>query len=244
MVAEAEPTVVAGATVDCEAARSRFNADCGDYELIVCHDDGLYRHLLLKEPKGVSWAAYSIITWPGFLTITSGHGTWTFARDRDMFAFFRGNPDQPRINPGYWAEKLVGGVTGGRVSAQEYDEDRWREHVTRYASADWSGWHGPEGEALRADVADKLLDRSDWEYPGDHEESAREAVNGYRFDWCMDGDGQVTATLHKREHNVVRFRFTDTWEWDLKGYSFHFLWCCWAIVHGIAAYDTAKAAAS
>jgi hypothetical protein len=36
--------------------------------------------------------------------------------------------------------------------------------------------------------------------------------------------------------------WSDTWEWDLRDWDWHFLYCLNAIVAGIAAYDKAKAA--
>ncbi len=32
----------------------------------------------------------------------------------------------------------------------------------------------------------------------------------------------------------------DFWECDLKEYTFHFIWCCYAIVHAIELYDQYK----
>ncbi|MCX5119242.1 hypothetical protein OG992_18815 [Micromonospora sp. NBC_00362] len=34
--------------------------------------------------------------------------------------------------------------------------------------------------------------------------------------------------------------FSDTWEWDLTDWKWSYLWCCHAIVAGIAQYDTAR----
>ncbi len=34
--------------------------------------------------------------------------------------------------------------------------------------------------------------------------------------------------------------FSDTWEWDLTDFEYGFLWCCHAIVWGIAQYDAAR----
>lgn len=38
------------------------------------------------------------------------------------------------------------------------------------------------------------------------------------------------------------FRFTDTWEFNFKDWTAQYLWCCHAIVGGIALYDAAKLA--
>lgn len=36
------------------------------------------------------------------------------------------------------------------------------------------------------------------------------------------------------------FRFTDTWEFNFRDWTHHFLWCCHAVVFGIRQYDAAK----
>jgi hypothetical protein len=36
------------------------------------------------------------------------------------------------------------------------------------------------------------------------------------------------------------FRFTDTWEFNFRDWTPHYLWCCHAIVFGIRQYDAAK----
>jgi hypothetical protein len=63
------------------------------------------------------------------------------------------------------------------------------------------------------------------DYDVSYEESARQALND--FEYAVE------------EHDST-FRFTDTWEWDLKDFDWWYLWACHAIVWGIAQYDTAR----
>jgi hypothetical protein len=41
--------------------------------------------------------------------------------------------------------------------------------------------------------------------------------------------------------NVLREgELTDLWEYDFKSYTFHYIWCLYAIVWGIRTYDLSK----
>ena len=86
---------------------TRFLLDTAFHRLEIIRDDGLYRHLRMKQP-GTSCYYFDIITWPGYLTVTGDMGTWTFSRIADMFDFF--GPWQDGINTGYWSEKLEAGA--------------------------------------------------------------------------------------------------------------------------------------
>ncbi len=86
-------------------SKERFERETIDHELTILHDDGLYRHVRCARP-GSGIHRFELITWPGHLTISGDVDTaLTFRRADDMFQFFRGAGD---INPGYWAEKIVG----------------------------------------------------------------------------------------------------------------------------------------
>lgn len=231
---------------DCEqAAKARFDTDTTDHQMTVLHDDGLYRHLHFQAPDtGFYW--FDVITWPGVLTLRGDMGTWTFARTDDMLQFFRGSSGLTRINPGYWGEKLQGGNTSGNQSCEEYDGDLFTEVVNQEVNdfLESRDWPFDVREQLVADVRDNVLEDRYGNTPPASEDLAREAVDGYEFETThateasqamADALGAVTV------ETSYRFEFTDAWEWDLKQPSTHFLWCCWAIVHAVAAYDAHKA---
>lgn len=204
-------------------ARAAFLADTERAELTVRHDDGLYRHLVFRAP-GNLFGGFEVLTWPGHLSVNSGHGTWTFARTEDMFEFFRTSHGVTRINPHYWGEKLQGGLASGNRLAEDYDSDVFLATVAEYVEEFIDDCDWPEDaitelrDAIARDVTD---DYNDWT----HEQGAHALLADFEF---RDG--------------AHRFRFTDSWEWDLTRPSFHFLWSCWAIVHAVAAYDAHKAA--
>lgn len=130
----------------------RFARDTAGHQMTVLHDDGLYRHLLFRDPKH-SFYWFELVTWPGSLAMRGDFGEdYVFTRLPDMFEFFRGKA----INPHYWAEKLG----GGRRSVQEYSESQLRQLVVErfVEDARWNGGVPPgTGKALRTWVLNEDL---------------------------------------------------------------------------------------
>ncbi|MEC4836083.1 hypothetical protein [Mycobacteroides abscessus] len=119
------------------------------------------------------------------------------------------------INPQYWAEKLR-----GPVRSMSFSQDVFKRLVYDHFR-DWCRWNdGPHRPLWRAICNEVLLD--EYGEMGD-ESMAHHALTQFRH-----GD----------------FEFTDSWEWELKDYDFHFLVALHAIVWGINRYDAAKAAAA
>jgi hypothetical protein len=196
----------------------RFAADTTSHQLIVLHDDGLYRHLRFAQPSPHSWLCwFDLITWPGNLAIRGDCGSYMFARVDDMFEFFRGS----RINPGYWAEK----TPGGTQSCRSYSREVFEQHVAeRLADAeqDWPGITAAWKEANEVDYPD---------YDMTYEDHAHEALRDFHY--------PLTASRDQR-----RFEFSDSWEWDLREFDWTYLWCCYAIQRGIQQYDAARTPAT
>jgi hypothetical protein len=196
------------------SAAERFTADVAKHEMTVLHDDGLYRHIRFKSPEnGFYW--FDLITWPGNLVISGDMETFAFARERDMCGFFRGQ----HVNPQYWAEKLR---APRPADVKVYSPDRFREHVM-----------------------DTVKDAEN-DYPG-LTAAAEEYFFGFGAEWNTEVEGDAVAGLQRFEYRPPDdegepFIFTDTWEWDLTDYSYQFLWCCHALLWGIAQYDKAKTA--
>ena len=111
----------------------QFKASTTDHELVVLHDDGLYRHLRMKEP-GTSFWSWNVITWPGYLTIVGDIGSgFTFVRESDMLAWFDTTrygdyygDGSPFLQADYWAEKLVAAC---RDAAKSYDPEMVLNHI-------------------------------------------------------------------------------------------------------------------
>lgn len=194
----------------------RYADDTTNHELTILHDEGLYRHLRVKK-SGSSSYWFDVITWPGNLTITGDMGTYSFAREQDMFPWF--GYDRAAINPQYWSQKLQAADknTGVREYSREVLIEAIREHLT-------GGWTVLDEDALaevRRDVDEKLLDEDGYHgYDTSTEQGAHDALNRYA--------------------GPNGFEFVDAWEWDLTEYSYQYLWCCHAILDAIRRYRAVK----
>ncbi|WP_084501471.1 hypothetical protein [Nocardia xishanensis] len=176
--------------------------------MTVLHDDGLYRHIQFGARGSVGW--FELVTWPGYLAITGDFYSFTFARISDMFEFFSAS-GMERINPGYWAEKLVArGTDIEAVSAEKFTTE-----VVRYFWERREDWIG-ENAALFHEIREDVLSHAG-------HGSERFALDDFRY-WFDDG---------------TPFTFEDSWEWDLNDWSIHYLRACHAIVWGINKYRAA-----
>lgn len=195
-----------------DGVAANFPEHVAKHVATIVHDDGLHRHIECREP-GTYNRGFNVTTWPGYLAITGDMSSYVFCRIDDMFAFFRS--DRGRVNLGYWSEKLV--ATSNRGGHQEYSEDRFRDAITE-RFAEWL-----EGESLTEEETTELRQRVNDEvlYEG--------------------GNGEVAAHIAARDfEHEGRQVFTDFWETSLKEYTYHFVWCCHAIVWAIAQYDAWK----
>ncbi|MFC9756704.1 hypothetical protein [Streptomyces sp. NPDC056921] len=121
-------------TNSCAQVCATFLHETAQHELVVLHDDGLYRHLRIQKPGTRTWF-WDITTWPGHLA-TSGDiaDGYMFARFPDMLDFFditEGNRDYysdgaPDFDFHYWAEKICGGRSH---EVKKYDNDVFLHHV-------------------------------------------------------------------------------------------------------------------
>lgn len=221
----------------CRDVRAKFTKDVAAHKMSVIRDDGIHRHLRFKRPdSGIYW--FDLITWPGALCIDGDVGTWVFRRLEDMFEFFRVNERDwsydrdggPSINPGYWAEKVAAASKYGE-GATEFSVDIFREHV-KEAFDEWVENNEPHQDAGPAEreafAVTKLklwveLEEQVIEVAMDRDEIwAHEAATAFRSE-VIDG-----------------FKLDDAWEWRCQEFTFHYLWCCYAIAWGIKFYDQAK----
>ncbi|RBO72836.1 hypothetical protein [Microbacterium sp. H6] len=140
-----------------------------DHELVVLHEDGLYRHLRFKAP-GTSMWHWDVITWPGSLAIRGDIGEgFIFTRTQNMLRFFDQGQAPGWINADYWAEKL----------------DRGSRSVKEFSSKSFRDWLQKAVED-RDDAAEIMSDAEDVDY--DHE--AIDLLNDHRVDWDSVGDWQ------------------------------------------------------
>jgi hypothetical protein len=194
-----------------------FAKDIATHRLQTLRDDGLYRHLRVSKPDSGD-QHYYIVTWPGYLSITGDMGAYVFQRLDDMFEFFRAPIDRRGyINPGYWAQKLE--AIDARGALRTFNEHGFREHIKK--------------------TLDDFLLHADW--PIETIDELREQVGAQVLDVSHDESRAVIAALDFRfsERGEEQYNFNFDFENDnfYKEYSFHYIWCCHAIVHAIALYD-------
>lgn len=188
------------------------------------HTVHYYRHLAFRQPSTANlW--FDLITWPEYLTIAGDMGTWTFARIPDMFEFFRqvykGGPDTAdlKINADYWSEKLMNGQSSGIDAAKVWSDDLFKlrlvDRLTNYYSLE-----GSDLVEVTQALQDEVLI-----YDNKHE--------------LLNAAANFTHSPNGEKSKIFCFDNCDLP--DGKEYSYHFIWCLYAIVWGIKQYDLAKA---
>lgn len=212
-----------------QPTEEQFLKDVATHKMTVCLDQGVYRHLDFRQADGCWNHGFHIITTPHRLIVTGDMGTWVFSRIEDMFGFFRGRG----INPSYWSEKIQNGVHGGKSECKDYD-----------------------GETYKARLLDTL---ENYDLSEEHKALVIEALNELDFDdeyRIMSQIGEFEVDLEGEEPYIPtrdlvkqpyadrrkreKFTFQEVYEIDMKVYSYHFIWCCYAIAWAIQQYDAAK----
>lgn len=254
MSAPTAPEAPAVRTVVEETA-ARFAAHTAEHTLVIRHDDGLYRHLVMRQPGcGFDW--YEVVTWRGALTVRGDFGhAFTFAVLPDMFEAVRRSTSRGRLDPQYWVNRLDSGEAGAR----DYSGEKFRAAVARVlddqaeaelldrthalaqdVTADGNdqdlterqvAWCRAEAEAymagLRAAVEDEILG-DDTEYNVDEWESeARRALAGFEYRPEGAPRGEEPFTFEYCEFDGDAFR---DWSWE-------YLWALHALVQAVTAYD-------
>lgn len=204
----------------------QFLQDAAQHVMTVIRDDGVHRHLRFrKAPPAGSEYWFDLITWPGSLCIDGDMGTYVFRRMDDMFEFFRTDREylerQGRklgINPQYWGEKLQ--ATANHGGHKEFSEEFFKEAVQSEFDA-WVESEGPCTE-LKMELWEELSDRV--------------------LSCASDGHIRAVdaAVAFESDNTEVDFEMRDFWGRRLEDYTFHFIWCCYAIAWGIKTYDDTK----
>lgn len=202
-------------------AAQAFAKEFAEHELTVLHDDGLYRHLRFAR-AGTGVGRFDLVTWPGALAASGDLDGYVFTCAHDMIEFFResGN-DVGGINPGYWAEKTY----GSRKRIRTYDQDVVDAKVT------------------------PVLAAAEKDYPGVTEAWAEATTGWIAPDYDLTTEAGARHALDNFEHIVLtgaprswRFDAEETYEWNLKDWSWHYLRVCHAIRFGVTAYTAHLAA--
>lgn len=204
--------------------QQRFERDVAQHQMTVIRDDGVDRHIKFREP-GNSCYWFEILTWPGALCIRGDCGTYVFSRLTDMFEFFRtddrGDPAKLYINPQYWREKLlaVNNDGCGKGSATRFCAEDFERHVRERVESHLEGYE--ISDERRAELMERIQDEV--------------------LDHAHDGDIRAFDKLNEFYDEEFPRLFEDYCEWNCNEYTFHFMWCLYAIAWAIRQFDAAKA---
>lgn len=192
-----------------QQVRDRYLKDTDGHVLTVLHDDGLYRHLRFCNPFSSEYW-FDVISAPGILTVHGDMGTYTLARERDMFAWVGFRGIDGGISYDYWAQKLV--APQGRASVQEFSQRVF---------ADWIGNFTQDhldqmGENLHTEFATAVLHH--FTPLPENVEEAHERMRDFEF------------------HGI---EIADEWEYSFREYTLRWLWNCWGIADVIRRYSHA-----
>lgn len=201
----------------------RFLTDVANHSLQVKVDNGLYKHLTFSN-NGSAVGRFDLVTWPGYLTICGDYGTFIFSRIPDMFDFFRTDHRDEKdlrrsINPGYWAEKCQ---ARDRCGIEEFNDDYFEAAVLKYLK-----------EYLKEIRPETNQQERNELWAAVHREVLGEAGDS-------TGTSQTRAAYgfsHAVNKRVGKFDFQNFLERSFTTYTFHYLWCCYAIAWGIWQYD-------
>lgn len=188
-----------------------------DYDEILerFHKDTEHHQMSVLLNKGLyrhlHFSRQSDHTWMHRYEIITTPGQLTIRGDMGTYVFSRLADmfdffRDGRINPGYWGEKLIAVSTW--TGYREYSEDMARQRIREYFD-ECEGLTNTAAvwQAIKDEVLDEMVIVD--------ESLLRDALNTFRYG---------------------EFEFLDTWEWDLRDYTFQYLWCCHAIRESIMAW--------
>lgn len=179
--------------------------------MTVISDNGVNRCLRFAAEKDGWHLHFVITTWPNYLCVSGDMGCFVFTRLYDMFEFFRSSSGKLSINPQYWAEKVE--AQDRRTGGiDEYDANIFRAALR----ARFDNW----------DFASKAEKKECWK---EIEQQVLSAENEYE------------AFSNASNFKYGEFDFPDFYESRLRKYTYHFLWCCFAIAWAIKQYDAQSA---
>lgn len=194
--------------------KEQFIKDVKDHEITIVCDDGNTRYIRYSRPDDITFS-FSLTTWDNHLCISGDMGDYVFCRISDMFNFFRGS--NLTINKSYWHEKLV--ADSRHFPSMEFSSDLLEDDLTQQLK-DYCEDNGLDKEFYK-NVLDELeyyvLDSSD-------EDIAVRQINS-----LYSGDENIDEFFEYLKDEIYAI--------DFKDYSYHFIWCLYAIVWGIAKYD-------
>ncbi|WP_151765830.1 hypothetical protein [Acinetobacter colistiniresistens] len=92
------------------------------------------------------------------------------------------------------------------------------------------------------EMARKALDNvfENWKECTDKDEEFIENEKSELDGIDTDNEFEFTSAVNDHYANEGGVDLTDFWEYNVKDYTYHYIWCCYAIVHAIDLYDQHK----
>jgi len=112
------------------------------------------------------------------------------------------------INPGYWSEKV-------------FSESRFGNGITKFSI-----------EEFNEHVLNSTRSYLDLE---ENEKIPNEIMQ--EISPLLSAEDEYECVNEMRNFYSDKIRFDDFWEYDCQIFTYHFIWCCYAIVWGIQQYD-------
>lgn len=166
-----------------------FLRDVAGHKMVIALDQGWHKSIRFGV-MGSSHQAFQLNTWPGALCISGDMGCCVFERATDMLGFFRDADGSGRINPSYWAEKIV-----AQDGARAFSRDVMAK-VLREESAQWTVTLG-DASKTQAEVNELIAG----DYSNEYE--AFEAITGFKT-----ADGNIFGYL---EHDLKDWSYHFIW---------------------------------
>ena len=196
-----------------EPTLEMYQNDTKDHVLTTKLDNGVYRHLVFAKPN-TSCYSFSIVTWPGYLSISGDMGCYVFSRVNDMFTFF----NHTDINPQYWGEKIQAYDKSCKYETFDIDlfHELVREDARRWLELD-------EGAEIPEDVMDELYTllhtEDEWECVTEMRDFRSELVAfpdfwdhrlksyTYQYIWCCHAIRTVVNQYYKDKKEMSETKF-------------------------------------
>lgn len=213
-----------------------FLSDVSKHKMTVLLDNGVYRHLRFSSESFNQ--QFDIVTYPWHLVFSGDMGCYVFSRLEDMFEFFRTRPKENEglyINTGYWGEKLE--AVARHTGYHKYNPDLARANVKKRVD-EWIA----ESELSEEDATTL---REELEEEINYDDGMHEAYRTIdKFYHKVGEDAYLALDLRSRVKtdppDFKTFYFQDIHEWTWEDYTYHYVWCCYAIAWAIRKYDEIK----
>lgn len=197
-------------------SKEDFLKSVKDHVMTINLDHNGFRDITIKNPDTNS-QMFHVTTRPYYITICGDMGTYVFSRNNDMFEFFRN--DDLSINPHYYREKL--------------------QSECKYS---------PSIEFSCKTIIDELYERlenfkEECEDGNDeycYETAEQEIKHFERYVECSENE-YVYAINNWNSESAGGMELDDFWDGcSGKTYSYHYIWCLYAITYTIKLYDGSK----